>query len=84
MNMDSEKMKLLMELVEEAKTKEKNEILPFFLALNSRAQKAGIYFSDEETEFILNQLKETMSKEDLKKIETIRRMSKILGKRQKK
>lgn len=83
-SIDAEKLALLTELVEESKTKPSKEIVPYFLALNAKASQKGISFSDAETELILNVLKERMSKEDIKKIDTIRKLSRMIGARQKK
>ena len=79
-----EKLELLTELAEESKTKPSKEILPYFLALNAKAAKQGVTFTDAETELILGVLKERMTPEDLKKIETIRKLSRMLDSRQKK
>lgn len=78
-NIDPAKLKLLTEMVEQAKTKNKDELLPFFLALNNKAASMGISFNDAETEIILNVFKTKMSPKDIKKIETIRNITNMLS-----
>ncbi len=83
-NIDPEKLKLLTEMVEQAESKNKDELLSFFLAINSKAASQGINFNDAETEIILDVLKKKMSPQDIKKIETIRSISNMLSKKSKK
>lgn len=83
-DIDSEKLKLLTEMVEQAETKNKDELLPFFLSLNTKAASKGINFNDAETEIILGVLKKKMSPQDIKKIETIRSISNMISKKSKK
>ncbi len=78
------KLKLLTEMVESAETKKKDELIPFFLSINSRAASQGIIFNDAETEIILNVLKKKMSPQDIKKIETIRNITNMISKKSKK
>ena len=83
-NIDPVKLKLLTEMVAQAETKNKDELVPFFLAINSKAASQGINFNDAETEIILNVLKKKMSPQDIKKIETIRSISNMLAKKSQK
>lgn len=82
-DIDPVKLQLLKEMVAQAEEKNKDELLPFFLALNSKAASQGINFNDAETEIILNVLKKKMSPQDIKKIETIRNISNMLAKKSK-
>ncbi len=83
-DIDPVKLQLLTEMVEQAETKNKDELLPFFLAINSKAASKGINFNDAETEIILNVLKTKMSPQDIKKIETIRNLTNMISKKSKK
>ena len=67
------------EFTKEAATKSPNELLPFFMASMQKAGSQGISFDDSETDLILNVLKAKMSSKDIKKIETIRNLSKIIS-----
>lgn len=78
-NIDPVKLKLLNEFTKEAATKSPNELLPFFMASMQKAGSQGISFDDSETDLILNVLKAKMSSKDIKKIETIRNLSKIIS-----
>ncbi len=80
-DIDPTKLKLLTEMVEQAETKSKDELLPFFLAINSKAASQGITFNDAETDVILNVLKTKMSPQDIKKIETIRNITNMISKK---
>lgn len=83
-NIEPIKLQLLTEMVEQAETKNKDELLPFFLAINSKAASKGINFNDAETDIILNVLKAKMSPQDIKKIETIRNITNMISKKSKK
>lgn len=84
-NVSEEKLNLLVQLFEKSKSLKSNELIPFFLSASTKAASEGITFSDNETELILSVLKERMSKEDIKKIDTIRKLAKMINaKKQKK
>ena len=78
-NIDPLKLKILNEFASEAQRKGPNELHPLFMASMQRANSNGISFNDSETELILNVLKTRMSSQDIKKIETIRNLSKIIA-----
>lgn len=78
-NIDPIKLSILNEFASEAERKNPNELLPFFMASMQNANTKGISFNDSETELILNVLKKRMSSQDIKKIETIRNLSKIIA-----
>lgn len=78
-NIDPIKLKILNEFASQAENKSPNELLPFFMASMKNANSKGISFNDNETELILNVLKQRMSSQDIKKIETIRNLSKIIA-----
>lgn len=70
-----EKLNLLTALLSQANGKSQNELIPFFLAATQKANAQGVSFNENETDMILNVLKQNMSKEEQEKIDTIRRLS---------
>lgn len=76
---DAKKLSLIQSLVKQAETKTPEEILPFFLAVNTKANEMGISFNDAETEIILDALKPKMSSSDIKKIDMIRNFAKMMS-----
>ena len=75
---DEKKLILIESLVAQAQQKPE-EILPFFLAVNSKAAQMGISFNDTETDMILNALKPKMSSADIRKIDMIRNFTKMMS-----
>ena len=82
-NIDPMKLQILNEFASQAEKKNPNELLPFFMASMKNANSQGISFNDNETELILNVLKQRMSSQDIKKIETIRNLSQIIAAKKK-
>lgn len=76
-----EKLKILTEIVENADGKEPNELIAYFLKSTSAAAKKGIYFNNDETELIVNVLKQGMNEEEIKRIETVRKLAKMMSKK---
>ncbi|MDY5578305.1 MAG: hypothetical protein SPF70_12700 [Lachnospiraceae bacterium] len=76
---DKKKLALIKTLTEQAATKKQEEILPFFLAINAKANEMGITFNDEETEIILDALKPRMSSADIRKIDMIKNFTKMMS-----
>jgi hypothetical protein len=77
--MDQKKLDLIQNLVEEAGKKKQEEILPFFLAVTTKATELGITFTDDETTEILEALKPRMSTSDIHKIDMIKNFSKMMS-----
>ena len=78
-NIDSKKLNLIEMLTQQANSKKPEEILPFFLAVNAKANEMGISFNDDETEMILDALKSKMTPSDIKKIDMIRNFTKMMS-----
>ena len=74
-----EKLELLISLVGKAQTLKQNEVMPFFLSITKEASAKGISFNDIETELILSVLKKRMSPADIKKIDMIRNLSRMIA-----
>lgn len=74
-----EKMAFLNAMMEEMNGKNQNQMLSFLTSINSQAGEKGIQFSDEETELLVQALTANMSPAERKRVELLRRMSKMLG-----
>ncbi len=72
--MNSQKLKWLETLADQTSRQKPDNILPFLLAVNANAKKKGIQFTDEETDLILCVLKENMTPEEKKKVDSLRKM----------
>lgn len=77
-DIDAKKRSLIENLVSQAATKTPEEILPFFLAVNAKANELGISFTDRETALILDALKPQMSSGDIQKIDMIKSLAQML------
>ena len=78
----NEKMEILTKILDSSNGMEPKQMLSDFIQESNKASKEGINFTDAETEAILNVLKTDMSPEEIKKIDTIRRMVNVLSKKQ--
>ena len=79
----NEKLEMLTKIIEGAKGMEPKQMLTYFIKETNQASKNGINFTDKETDAILEVLKADMSPEEIKRIDTIKRMVSMLGKRKK-
>ena len=76
--MDEEKLKYLTELAETAGSMPKDKLLPLLMGLASGNSRMD--FSDEETELMVSILTSGMSSAQKKQVETLRRLSRQMGK----
>lgn len=76
-----EKLKILTEIVENADGKSAKELMTYFIQSTNAAAKEGIYFNNDETELIVNVLKQGMTDEEIKRIETLRRLANMMSKK---
>ena len=76
-----QKLLLLNQLLGQANFKSKEELIPFFIAASSKASDMGMTYTEDETNLIINVLKENMSEEEKTKIETIRNLAKMITKK---
>ena len=83
MNLDANKQQFISSILTEARSKKKDDLMPFFLTISMRAQKAGIQFTDEETDYIVKSLSAQMTPAERKKIAMIRKLANQLGKQSK-
>jgi hypothetical protein len=77
----NEKMEILTKILSGSDGMEPRQMLTYFIQESGKASQNGINFTDKETEAILNVLKADMSPQDIKKIDTIRRMVNMLSKK---
>lgn len=71
MNIDERKMKLISEFIEMAKGRTPDEILPLILAVSKKSKQMGLFFTKEETLYLVEQVKADMSEKDRARIDMI-------------
>lgn len=74
-----EKIKLINDIIEKSQSVSQDDLIPFFLNASATANANGITFSDRETDLIINSLKTNMTPAQAGKIDTVRRLSKLLA-----
>lgn len=79
-----EKLSVLTNIIESADSKSPKELITYFVTETSKASKQGIYFNDDETNLIVDVLKQNMTEEEIKKIDTIRKLANMMAKKNKK
>lgn len=67
-HVSAEKLKVMTLLMEQAKGKTPEEFLPLLLKTSSSLEKAGMSFTSQETDLILDVLKEDMSAAEKQKL----------------
>ncbi len=77
-DINPQKLLLLNQLLGQASSKSKNELIPFFIAASSKASSMGMSFTDAETNLIITALTSNMSDQDKNRVETIRKLTKML------
>lgn len=80
-NISKEKMDILTKIMEGSNGMEARQMLTYFIQESNKASQNGVNFTDAETEAILNVMKQDMTPEEIKKIDTIKRMVNMLSKR---
>ena len=80
-NMDLKKLAFLSELASQSGGKSMDTLLPFLISANKNANSMGLQFSDAETDLIVNLLKSRMSPQEQSRIDMLRKMADILGKK---
>lgn len=76
---DPRKLALLEEFLKQSESKSKDELIPFFIAASSKASSMGYAFSNDETDLILNILKKDMTETDKSRVDTIRKLAKMMA-----
>ena len=77
----NDKMEILTKILDSSNGMEPKQMLTYFIQESNKASKNGINFTDAETDAILNVLKADMSPQEIKKIDTIRKMANMLAKK---
>lgn len=75
-NLSGEKLRFLMEFMQQKKPENSREMFPFLMGFVNGAKKQGISFSSDETDFIIEHLKEHMTPQERQKTDMILRMMK--------
>lgn len=73
-NMSMDKLKFLMEFTQQDKPNSSKEMLSFLMGFVSKAKNRNIQFSADETDFIIEHLKENMSPQERQKTDMIVQM----------
>lgn len=79
--MNPQKLTFLTQMLEEAQTKKKEEMMPFFLSITAQAKAQGMDFSDAETDMILKVLKSRMNPAEVQRIDMVRRLTGMISKK---
>lgn len=73
-----DKLNILTEIIAQSENISYDNLVPFFLNAAATANSRGINFSDEETDIIINALKTNMTKKQINKLDTVRKLSKMI------
>ena len=73
-NMTPEKLAFLMDFVNQSKPNSSKDMLSFLMGFVGKAQNQGIQFSQNETDFVIEHLKESMSPQERQKTDMIVQM----------
>lgn len=79
--MDPAKLALLSSLASQGVSKNKSELLPFFMSAMNTAKSNGIDFEGEEQQLLLDVLMEQLSPEEKRKAENIIKMTSAFRKK---
>ena len=74
MEIDSKKMKLINECIELSKDRTSDEILPLLMAVSKKSKQMGISFTKEETLYLVEQFKSSLSEAEKAKIDMLLKM----------
>ncbi len=74
----AEKLNMLTDIIKQSENVSSDNMIPFFMNAAANANAKGINFSDKETELIINALKTNMTPEQISRLETVRRLAKII------
>lgn len=77
-HIDKAKMEALLAMSEQSKGKSQKELLPFLMAAASKSKSGGLRFTPEESDAIIEVLKQGKSPEEIVRIEKIRSMMKFM------
>lgn len=75
---DPAKLQMLFSMSGQGAKKNQNELMPFLMAAASRSRQKGMTFTPEETNLIIEVIKQGKSKEEIARIEKIRMMMRLI------
>lgn len=70
------KVMFLEQILKEMQKQNKDTLMPFFLAVNTKASQMGITFTDEETQLIFSEMEKRMSPEERERFKMIQSVMK--------
>ena len=77
----NEKLNILNDIVNNANGKTPKELISYFIKATNEAAKSGVYFNNEETELIIDVLKQNMTPEEIKRMDSVKKLSQMLSKK---
>lgn len=75
---DPSKLQMLMSMSGQGAGKSQSELMPFLMAAASKSRENGMTFSPQETDLIIEVMKQGKSKEEIARIDKIRMMMRLL------
>ena len=75
---DPAKLQMLFSMSGQGASKSQNELMPFLMAVATRSRQNGMTFTPEETNLIIEVMKQGKSKEEIARIEKIRMMMRLI------
>lgn len=74
---DPAKLQMLMSMSGQGASKSQNELMPFLMAAAAQSREKGMTFTPQETDLIIEVMKQGKSQEEIAKIEKIRMMMRL-------
>ncbi|MBQ8279348.1 MAG: hypothetical protein IJZ23_05865 [Roseburia sp.] len=75
-NLSPEKLAFLMNFANAKKPSQMQEMMPFLMASMNQAKKENIQFTPSESDLLIEVLKQSLSPEEAKKVDTLMRLVK--------
>lgn len=75
---DPEKLQMLMSMAGQGSSKNQNELMPFLMAAAAQSKEKGMTFSPQETDLIIEVMKQGKSAEEIARIDKIRMLMRML------
>lgn len=73
-----EKLQMLMSMAGQGSSKSQNELMPFLMAAAAQSKEKGMTFSPQETDLIIEVMKQGKSAEEIARIDKIRMLMRML------
>lgn len=75
---DPAKLQMLLSMSGQGASKNKQELMPFLMAAAAQSREKGMTFTPQETDLIIEVMKQGKSQEEIAKIEKIRMMMRLM------